>query len=141
MRRALGRVDEEHKEYVVSAFRRTVSPPTRSAKVEAGHYVLEGRDADASSVSRSSHRGLSSSLERQQTCLDVEAAGKSGECARGPDDTMARGHDRNGISAVRRADRSHGSGVSNLPRDLCVGSRLSEGNCQQSVPHLALKGG
>ena len=78
-------------------------------------------------------------FERQQTRLDVEAAGEPGERAVRPDDAMAGRHDRDGIPAVRRTDRARGAGTPDLPRDLPVGSRLAERDRQQRVPHLALK--
>src|SRR3954447_11411956 len=72
-------------------------------------------------------------------CLDVEAAGESRERTRGPDDAMARRHDRQGIPAVRRPDGARGARVPDLLRDLCVGTRLAEWNGHQRTPHRALK--
>src|SRR5205823_9464785 len=37
-------------------------------------------------------------------------------------------------------DRARGAGTPDLPRDLCVGTRLSERDRQQRGPHLALEG-
>src|ERR1700680_3943059 len=72
-------------------------------------------------------------------CLHAETAGESGERARGSDDAMARHHDRNRVSAVRSTHGPRGHRLSDLPRDLRVGSRLSERYGQQRTPHLALK--
>src|ERR1700730_2620448 len=73
-------------------------------------------------------------------CLGVKPSGEPRERARGSDDPMARRNDRDGISAVCVTYGAHGIGIPNLPRDLSVGSGLSERNRQQCGPHLALKG-
>jgi hypothetical protein len=76
---------------------------------------------------------------REQPCLDVEPSSEAGQRPGGPDDPMARRHDRQGIPAVRRADRARGAWMPDLLRNLRVRSRLSERDGQQRVPHLALK--
>ena len=58
-------------------------------------------------------------FQGQQARLDVEPAGEPGELAGGSDHPMARRDDRDGISAVGRADRPHGVGTARFVCAIC----------------------
>jgi len=58
-----------------------------------------------------------------------------------PDDAMARGDDRNGIAAVRRAHRAHRGGIAELFGNLAVIARLAIRDLEQRSPHAALEVG
>jgi hypothetical protein len=71
--------------------------------------------------------------------LDLEAAGESGELARGSDHAVARRHNRDRIASVRSANSAHRPRTADLLRDLGVTSRFAEWDRQERVPDIALK--
>src|SRR6202167_4921872 len=71
--------------------------------------------------------------------LRLETAGEARKFSGKPNHRGAWHNDRDGISSVRRTNRTRGFWISQLIGQLSVAPCLSKWNCQERFPHLVLK--
>src|SRR5262245_51325578 len=78
-------------------------------------------------------------LQLEQMCFRLQTARKSRQPAGGADHPMARDHDGDGISSIRRPYRARGLRVAQLLRKLSIAACFAERDGQQRSPYVVLE--
>lgn len=78
-------------------------------------------------------------FQMKQAGFRFQAAGKAGQLSRRADDTVTRHDDGDGIPSVSSAHRPHRLRLSQLLRQLAIGSGLAKRNGKQLLPHVLLE--
>ena len=100
------------------------------------HRLLDHESRRSSGRRRISHPVCVASHGRfmfEQPLFPIKTAAVSAQRPVGGNDTVARDNDRNGVSPVRRSDRSRRPGPADPPGELGVADRLSVGDCESAA--------
>ncbi len=73
-------------------------------------------------------------FKAEQQLFRRQAASETGKAARGADDAVAWGDDRNGVATIGGADRPDRRRLANLDGDVAVAAGFAEGDGQQGLP-------